>query len=484
MAQKTKKRKRDTSFLPIEKAHTESQLDVIGYFDAGYKRKHAEPGTAKTVRLTDTFSVQISANAKFGYPNGLDLDYWRSFQIICSQRLEWHRKFRDGKETTEPHLKMPVPVPAKAFIKLAGRQPNQREYGNIIDFFDRHTLTGITGIRLKRDIEDVGDEFDGYMHATAPLFKRIVARGSKLPDGTLAPHIHVWINDWYLSNFCRGLRKQTNVLLHHSLHESYGRALYPIMDRNFITSEGYMNKDYSAVCETLSITRQKHLSRIKQQLGPSLDEFVELEVITSWDITKNARGDGFNIKCRAGDFWRHDHGFKTINPCYKPHLKVCFAHDVNQLELLPQQEPSPNNTYVKTDTPTEQGSVQTEKPQERLPREFREWVYGGNDNEQAQHFIDCLCSVLRDDPKQMRKAHQQLYYRVFNSVLGGKDHYRTMDLIYKTAKDANDENQRPSLKGRRGQKFFHVFKEEVWLHAGLPPFWRSPSENPTPQDAL
>ena len=76
----------ETSSLPPEYIPAEQNLENIGYFSAGYKRKF--PTTLKEAKTIAIVSSGIERQIKiipssYGYPHSEDFDLYRAFLKIC-----------------------------------------------------------------------------------------------------------------------------------------------------------------------------------------------------------------------------------------------------------------------------------------------------------------------------------------------------------------------------------------------------------------
>src|SRR5438034_3062082 len=66
-----------SGLLPAEYVPAEQNLETIGYFSAGYKRKYpTEQQRSKLLLLSPDRKVEIVPTAKYGYPNSEDLDFY------------------------------------------------------------------------------------------------------------------------------------------------------------------------------------------------------------------------------------------------------------------------------------------------------------------------------------------------------------------------------------------------------------------------
>jgi hypothetical protein len=61
------------------------------------------------------------------------------------------------------------------------------------------------------------------------------------------------------------------------------------------SGDGRFEKRYTELCEILNITRYNHLSKIKEKLGPSLDELVKFEYLSSWKVEKTANRKDYKV---------------------------------------------------------------------------------------------------------------------------------------------------------------------------------------------
>jgi hypothetical protein len=74
---------------------------------------------------------------------------------------------------------------------------------------------------------------------------------------------------------------------------------------------GSFEKRYRDLCQILNITEYPHSSKIKEKLGPSLDELQKHRFISGWRIQPTSDGDDFKVVFVHGErFWR-DSGAQT-----------------------------------------------------------------------------------------------------------------------------------------------------------------------------
>jgi len=308
----------ETENLP-DVVRSEAQLDTIGYFEAGYKHRYPKQKRERRTLYFDRNRSISFIPTTYGYPNGLDLDYHRALEVLMSENTTMRDVFDQKSQQFKRRakVKQPLRISTRRFIKLAGRTETGGERKHVSDYLARHTGTLVQGsLYSKKEDRTHRQSFN------ATLFEKTFRRGDELPDGRIADMNYIWLSSWYLSNFCTGYVKPTNIRLHHSLTRPYAKALVPLIDQGFFATDGRpWHKRYSTICERLSIPLRRKLSDIiRMQFGPSLDELKARAFIKSWKIIKTVDGKDFVIHASAGELWLQDHDKRPKNPALLPDL--------------------------------------------------------------------------------------------------------------------------------------------------------------------
>src|SRR5215510_5055674 len=90
--------KRAMEIIPTEYVAAELNLESIGYFSAGYSRKFPDQEKkSKVVVLNNDRRVKIVPNVEYGFPNCIDLDYYRAFLKICDERVVLVSRSKGGQ---------------------------------------------------------------------------------------------------------------------------------------------------------------------------------------------------------------------------------------------------------------------------------------------------------------------------------------------------------------------------------------------------
>src|SRR6266852_2506448 len=131
--------------------YSEANLAVIGYYDAGYKRRYpTQPKEAKSVRLPDGRTFRVIPST-YGYPNTEDLDWQRALESVLVEQMQRRDKVGDdGTTERRPHLTLPITVSIGEIVRRSGRTANAagipaRYKKSVREWVRRHTATTIEG---------------------------------------------------------------------------------------------------------------------------------------------------------------------------------------------------------------------------------------------------------------------------------------------------------------------------------------------------
>lgn len=267
---------------------TEMFLERSGFFTPASKRIKGVYVKEKVIghKIVEGKRVpvktKIMANHELGLPITSDEDYWHAFEKILSEIAD-----REGRIT------MPVRVPTAKLLRYARKNPSQTRRTEVSKWFQRMTLTGITGGIYSAKIKDY------ITSITAPVFSQVFLRGEPMRHGQIADTNFVWLAPWYLSNYFHQYRRLLDFSLYLRLRKPIAKALRPLLQTGWYASDGKpIKRRYSALCAEFLITPYKKLSRVKQQFDPSHKELQREKVLAHWEY--QASGDDIVITYHAG----------------------------------------------------------------------------------------------------------------------------------------------------------------------------------------
>jgi len=287
----------EQSLFPLQAPTTkeivrvEKNLNTFGFFTPSSKRiRSASKHVALQVRTEDGRRVQAKATifpvGEFGLPTTADQDKYFAFQKI----LEQTRK-RNGLITN------PVRFSSATMIDILGMTHGGKNYREIWEWLRRMTLTGIESEGVVY--------FSGrkkYARDLFHVFQRSVALGEELEDGTVAEENYVWLSEWQLENINNRHTLPINYEVYKILQLHISKALVPLLQVWFYASraEQRTQKKYSDLCSLLGLQTFQSPSRIKQQLGPSLNELRDNHFLASWELTRTTDETGYKLCLWAG----------------------------------------------------------------------------------------------------------------------------------------------------------------------------------------
>lgn len=274
-------------FVKVEK-----NLSTLGFFTPSKSRGKIEL-VEKTIRFkrevngkTVEAEATILPSAKYGLPTTADLDKYLAFQKILNDI-----RVREGQVSN------PIGFSSTQMLNVLGVKTAGNNYQEVYEWLQRMTLTGISSkgvIYLARRKAWATDTFH--------VFDRVVAFGMEMPDGSTAERNYVWLSDWQIENINNNYLMPIDFETYRKLRNHIAKALVPLLQVWLYASrnEGRFEKRYQDLCSILDIRHQKHLSLIKKQLGPSLDELQYYGYLAGYRIEVTSDGRDYKIVADHG----------------------------------------------------------------------------------------------------------------------------------------------------------------------------------------
>jgi hypothetical protein len=142
-----------------------------------------------------------------------------------------------------------------------------------------------------------------YANKTVHVFRSFTRTGASNLDGTgITECYEVVLEDWLLENLNQGYVVPEDFNAYRKLKRPTAKGVFGFLHLWFHASKGcQVEKDYADLCMLLNVPVYRHVSKIRETMGRSLDELIEVRYLEGWDIRPMLTKDGFKLIFRPGD---------------------------------------------------------------------------------------------------------------------------------------------------------------------------------------
>ena len=320
-------------FIAVEK-----NLASLGFFTPSSKKLPvAKKKTITFTKMIEGKKVEVRAvilpSAEYGLPTTADQDKYFALQKILTDLRQ------RGLEICNP-----FGFSSAELLRLLGKRiTTGKNYDDIAEWLQRMTLTGI---RSEGTVYFAGRKV--YATDTFHVIDRAVYFGSELPDGTIADRNYVWFSEWQLENIKHNHILPIDFDAYKQLKNHIAKALVPLLQIWLYATreDGSFEKRYEELCQVLNIHLYQQISRIKEQLAPSLDELKEHGYIAEWKIEKTSDKKAYKIIFAHGEKFHRDRR-KRLG--YKETTGAVSTEEKAQEPEQGSETPSKNSAEVKQD---------------------------------------------------------------------------------------------------------------------------------------
>ncbi len=281
------------SLLPVvveevDLVRVEKSLHSLGFF-ASTASKAISRTILQIFRRPDGQRIHAKAVIEgipsLGLPTTADRDKYMAFMKIALDQREFQ-----GQVTN------PVRFSGSDMIKLLRLRKGGFHYDEINDWCKRMVATTI----MSEASIFLADRRQ-YATDTFHVFDRVVLVGEELNDGSRSEFYQVYLSQWQLTNLNQGYLLPLDFNAYLKLKRDISKALFGHLSVWFYASRGQtIEKRYPDLCQLLNIRAYPHLSKAASVLAPSLDELVNIEYLSSWELVRTARGADFKLTLSPG----------------------------------------------------------------------------------------------------------------------------------------------------------------------------------------
>ncbi|HWQ57254.1 MAG TPA: replication initiator protein A [Bryobacteraceae bacterium] len=274
----------------------EKNLLQIGFFGA-HDTRHRNQSTRRIEQWVNRNGQKIKVAAEFrgsqelGLPSTSDRDKYIAFMKIAMEQ-----KVRLGC------LENPIRFTGYHMLKELGLTFSGENYEDINRWGQRMADASITSeqvIYLAARKK--------YANKTVHVFRSFTRSGqSNLDDSGRAEAYEVVLEDWLLENLNQSYVIPEDFTSYRRLKRPTAKGIFGYLHLWFHASHGRpIEKDYAELCMLLNIPVYRHVSKIRETMGRSLDELAGIEYLSGWDVRPMMSKPGYKLVLTPGSELLH-----------------------------------------------------------------------------------------------------------------------------------------------------------------------------------
>jgi Replication initiator protein A len=281
-----------TTPVGVDLIRFEKNLLQMGFFGA-HDTRHTVQATRRIEQLVNrdghkiTVAAEFRASQAFGLPSTSDRD-----KYIAFMRIAMEQKRKQGV------LENPVRFTGYQLLKELGLSYSGENYEDINRWGQRMADTTITSeqvIYLAARKK--------FANTTVHVFRSFTRAGQSSGDGNNRTEAYeVVLEDWLLENLNQSYVVPEDFNAYRKLKRPTAKGIFGYLHLWFHASQGRpVEKDYGELCMLLNIPAYKHLSKIRETMGRSLDELASVGYLSQWDVRPMATKLGYKLVLQAGE---------------------------------------------------------------------------------------------------------------------------------------------------------------------------------------
>src|ERR1035438_577213 len=267
----------------LDLVRVEKSLHSLGFFASTAIRQMSRT-VVQVFRRPDGQRIQAKAVIEgipsLGLPTTADRDKYMAFMKFALDQREF-----------QGQLMNPIRFSGADMIKLLRLRKGGFHYDEINDWCKRMVATTI----MSESSIFLADRRQ-YATDTFHVFDRVVLSGEELSDGSRSDFYQVYLSQWQLTNLNQGYLLPLDFNAYLQLKRDISKALFGHLSVWFYASRGQsVEKRYADLCKLLNVRAYPHLSKARSVLEPSLQELVEIEYLSSWELVRTVCGGDFKL---------------------------------------------------------------------------------------------------------------------------------------------------------------------------------------------
>jgi len=270
----------------------EKNLLQIGFFGA-HERRGRQDTSSRTIEQwvnRDGKKIRVSATFRssdqLGLPSTSDRDKYMGFM-----KLAMDQKLRTGVITN------PIRFSGYSLLNILGQCDSGENYEALNSWGMRMADTTITSQQII--YSTVRKQ---YMNKTVHVFRSFTRLGTSNLDNTNKTDMfEVELEDWLLENLNESFVVPEDFTMYRKLVRPTAKGIFVYLYLWFYASQGKeVEKDYAELCALLNVRSYDHVSKIRETMGLSLTDLVNIGYLKTWDVKPMSSKAGYKLVLTPG----------------------------------------------------------------------------------------------------------------------------------------------------------------------------------------
>ena len=265
----------------------EKNLLQIGFFGAHERRGKQLTSSRRIEQWVNRDGKKIRVSAEFrssdvlGLPSTADRDKYMGFM-----KLLMEMKLKTGL------IQNPIRFSGYSLLRVLGQCDSGENYEALNNWGQRMADTTITSEQVI-----YSSVRKRYMNKTVHVFRSFTRVGSsKLDNSDKIDTFEVELEDWLLENLNESFVVPEDFNMYRKLVRPTAKGIFVYLYLWFFASKGKeVEKDYAELCALLNVRAYDHVSKIRETMGLSLKDLVEIGYLKSWDIKPMSSKTGYKL---------------------------------------------------------------------------------------------------------------------------------------------------------------------------------------------
>ncbi|AXC15999.1 hypothetical protein ACPOL_6789 (plasmid) [Acidisarcina polymorpha] len=231
-------------------------------------------------------SAEFRSSETLGLPSTSDRDKYMAFM-----KLAMETKLKMGV------INNPIRFSGYSLLNILGQCDSGENYEALNSWGMRMADTTITSEQVI-----YSSVRKRYMNKTVHVFRSFTRLGtSGLNNFGRADMFEVELEDWLLENLNESFVVPEDFNMYRKLVRPTAKGIFVYLYLWFYASQGrQVEKDYAELCALLNIRTYDHVSKIRETIGLSLTDLVNIGYLRSWDVRPMMSKSGYKLILTPG----------------------------------------------------------------------------------------------------------------------------------------------------------------------------------------